>query len=384
MLLDENILDDNDDNSDGEDAFKSISDLAAQILSSDDESDEYEESDDEDDDDDIDEDDEDEDDEDEDNDDNEELVNQENTSELSNNQEEEVDQDRIAEQELVSKAKELLTKKKFINTTKEQEEQLTFGRFDIIYNNGEKVQDKYTKLIEDQPINSTEHVNNDVLINKIKADIDKYQEERNEIQNFLAHNNKEIKISEARSLIEACLFILGSDGLNAYDLKKVTELPLAIINNILEEMVHYYKKNQNSGLLLVQYGNRYKFVAKSQHYNYISLVLNKKERKPMSESVLETLAIIAYNQPCTKATIEKIRNKSCVNAIERLKELGLIDADERSESIGKPWLYFVTQKFFDFYGIKSLSELPSINRNDNNYDDQVDENANFISEINEE
>ena len=219
MLLDENILDDNDDNSDGEDAFKSISDLAAQILSSDDESDEYEESDDEDDDDDID-DDEDDEDEDEDNDDNEELVNQENTSELSNNQEEELDQDRIAEQELVSKAKELLTKKKFINTTKEQEEQLTFGRFDIIYNNGEKVQDKYTKLIEDQPINSTEHVNNDVLINKIKADIDKYQEERNEIQNFLAHNNKELKISEARSLIEACLFILGSDGLNAYDLKK--------------------------------------------------------------------------------------------------------------------------------------------------------------------
>lgn len=377
MLLEENILDDEDDESKKSDPFQSISDLAAQILSSEDESDEYEESDD---------DDEFEDDEDEDEfeDLEENIQNNENENNKSQTENEQIDEARVEEQELVNKAKELLNKKKFINTTKEEEEQLTFGKFDIIYNNSEKVQDKYTKLIEDQPINSTQYQNNDILINKIKSDIDKYQEERNEIQNFLSHNNKEIKISEARSLIEACLFILGSDGLNAYDLKKVTELPLAIINNILEEMVQYYKKNPNSGLLLVQYGNRYKFVAKSQHYNYISLVLNKKERKPMSESVLETLAIIAYNQPCTKATIEKIRNKSCVNAIDRLKELGLIDADERSESIGKPWLYFVTQKFFDLYGIKSLSELPSINRNDNNYVDQVDENANFINEINEE
>lgn len=380
MLLEENILDDEDDESEKSDPFQSISDLAAQILSSEDESDEYEESEDED----EFEDEDDEDDEDEFEDLEENVQNNENENNKSQTENEQIDEARVEEQELVNKAKELLNKKKFINTTKEEEEQLTFGKFDIIYNNGEKVQDKYTKLIEDQPINSTKYQNNDILINKIKSDIDKYQEERNEIQNFLSHNNKEIKISEARSLIEACLFILGSDGLNAYDLKKVTELPLAIINNILEEMVQYYKKNPNSGLLLVQYGNRYKFVAKSQHYNYISLVLNKKERKPMSESVLETLAIIAYNQPCTKATIEKIRNKSCVNAIDRLKELGLIDADERSESIGKPWLYFVTQKFFDLYGIKSLSELPSINRNDNNYVDQVDENANFINEINEE
>ncbi len=180
-----------------------------------------------------------------------------------------------------------------------------------------------------------------------------------------------MKISEARSLIEACLFVLGSEGLNAYDIKKVTELPLAIVHSILDEMVEYYSKNANSGIYLVQYGNKYKFVSKKEHFEKIGLVLNKKERKPLSDSVLETLAVIAYNQPCTKSTIENIRQKNCFNAIQRLEEIGLIEANERSDAIGKPWLYTLTQKFFDTYGIKSLTELPPINRGNKNY--QVDE-----------
>lgn len=295
----------------------------------------------------------------------------------------EIDQDFLINQEILTKANELLGGKKPIIDDSESDEVL-YGKYEIIYSDGSKTSEKYTKLNEDTKLSDFNHEDASVTINKIKADIDKYADERNQIQNFLAHNNKEMKISEARGLIEACLFVLGSEGLNAYDLKKVTDLPLAVINNILDEMTHYYLKNKNSGFLLVQYGNKYKFVVKSQYYNYLNLILNKKERKALSDSVLETLAIIAYNQPCTKGTIEKIRNKSCLTAIERLKDLGLIEADERSEAIGKPWLYSVTQKFFDLYGIKSLSELPMINRDDKNYTDEVDVNADFINEINEE
>lgn len=288
------------------------------------------------------------------------------------------------EQETINKAHEILSGKKSSFTEEVDEDIASFGNYEIIYNDGSKSPDKFSKLVEDTKIDEDEYDDSKVIVEKIRNSFDKYPEEREEIQKFLLHNDKEIKISEARSLIEACLFVLGSDGLNAYDIKKVTNLPLVIVSNILDEMVVYYAKNKNRGLKLVQYGNKYKFVTKPQHFDFITLVLNKKERKALSDSVLETLAIIAYNQPCTKATIEKIRNKSCINTIERLKELGLIEADERSEAIGKPWLYSVTQKFFDLYGIKSLSELPIINRNDKNYGDEVDIDADFISEINEE
>lgn len=260
-----------------------------------------------------------------------ELPNNESTNEFKN---EDISNIELDDKQAIDEAIQLLNKKNKSNNIDKVKE--PFGKYEIIYNEGSNVPEKYTKLIENEKINENKHEPVEVTINKIKASADRFPEERTQIQQFLASNNKEAKVSEIRGLIEASLFVLGAEGLNAYDLKKVTGLPLSIINNVLEEMILYYQKNKDSGLKIVQYGNRYKFVTKPQYTENIGLVLNKKERKPLSDSVLETLAIIAYNQPCTKGTIEKIRNRSSINAIERLKELGLIEADERSEAIGKP------------------------------------------------
>lgn len=273
---------------------------------------------------------------------------------------------------IINSSSENITNDSNIVENEIEKEEKLFGKYKINYQNRKnKNTEKYTKLDEDCKIDSSKFPDNEVTIEKVRAKINQYENERNEIQKFLEFSNKTMKISEARSLIEACLFVLGSEGLNAYDIKKVTELPLAIVHSILDEMVEYYSKNANSGIYLVQYGNKYKFVSKKEHFEKIGLVLNKKERKPLSDSVLETLAVIAYNQPCTKSTIENIRQKNCFNAIQRLEEIGLIEANERSDAIGKPWLYTLTQKFFDTYGIKSLTELPPINRGNKNY--QVDE-----------
>lgn len=260
-----------------------------------------------------------------------ELPNNESTNEFKN---EDISNIELDDKQAIDEAIQLLNKKNKSNNIDKVKE--PFGKYEIIYNEGSNVPEKYTKLIENEKINENKHEPVEVTINKIKASADRFPEERAQIQQFLASNNKEAKVSEVRGLIEASLFVLGAEGLNAYDLKKVTGLPLSIINNVLEEMILYYQKNKDSGLKIAQYGNRYKFVTKPQYTENIGLVLNKKERKPLSDSVLETLAIIAYNQPCTKGTIEKIRNRSSINAIERLKELGLIEADERSEAIGKP------------------------------------------------
>ncbi len=272
-----------------------------------------------------------------------------------------LDEIQTVDNELLNSVKEM------VGTTPKQAEieEMTFGRFEVIYNSNEKISDKYNKLIEDSKIDETKHIEDNELIQKLN----KFEKERLNLTNNFSYLDGSYNISEIRSLIEASLFVVGSEGITINDIKKIVNIPIAIINTIIDEMIDYYKKNKNSGLLIAQYGNKFKFVTKSEHNEKIGLIVNKKTRKPMSEGVIETLSIIAYNQPCTKSTIEKIRSKDCTNTIHKLIEFGLIESDGKSDAIGKPWLYSVTQKFFDLYGIKSLNELPPINREFKNYDD---------------
>lgn len=288
------------------------------------------------------------------------LLNSENKTDLESLSAN-LDEIQTVDNELLNSVKEM------VGTTPKQAEieEMTFGRFEIIYNSNEKISDKYNKLIEDSKIDETKHIEDNELIQKLN----KFEKERLNLTNNFSYLDGSYNISEVRSLIEASLFVVGSEGITINDIKKIVNIPIAIINTIIDEMIDYYKKNKNSGLLIAQYGNKFKFVTKSEHNEKIGLIVNKKTRKPMSEGVIETLSIIAYNQPCTKSTIEKIRSKDCTNAIHKLIEFGLIESDGKSDAIGKPWLYSVTQKFFDLYGIKSLNELPPINREFKNYDD---------------
>ena len=254
--------------------------------------------------------------------------------------------------------------KEFLNNTEND-----FGNYSVIYNEKNKSTDeKYSKLIEDAKISKHKHIVDNEILNKLD-DISKFELERNKLSDEFYYNDQTINISYIRSLIESSLYIAGGNGIAINDIRKIVNLPIKLLNLIIDEMIEYYKKNENSGLLLVHYGNKYKFVTKPIYNDKIGIILNQKTKKPLSDSIMETLSIIAYNQPCTKTTIEKIRDKDSTNAIARLVELDLISADAKSDAIGKPWLYTVTQKFFDLFGIKSLSELPILNRDMKNYDE---------------
>ncbi len=289
-----------------------------------------------------------------------EIINSENKTDLESLSAN-IDEIQNVDNDLLNSVKQMVGK----NTKEQDEEEMTFGRVEVIYNSSNKIVDKYNKLNEDVKIDETKHISDKELIEKLN----KFEKERLNLKENFSYLDDSYNISEIRSLIEASLYVVGSEGITINDIKKIVNIPIAIINSIIDEMIEYYKKNKNSGLLITQYGNKFKFVTKSEHNEKIGLIVNKKTRKPMSEGVIETLSIIAYNQPCTKSTIEKIRSKDCTNTIHKLLEFGLIESDGKSDAIGKPWLYSVTQKFFDLYGIKSLNELPPINREFKNYDD---------------
>ena len=173
-----------------------------------------------------------------------------------------------------------------------------------------------------------------------------------------------------KSIIESILYTVGSEGIELSALKKVLEIPTQDIKNILKELGTDYANNPNSGLCIKMFGEKYYLLTKESNHEFLAKLVDIKTRNPLTPALLETLAIIAYNQPCTRSKIEEIRNMDPTFAVDRLIELGLIENKGRADTPGNPFLYEVTQKFFELFGIKSLKELPPIEDVDFNVSDE--------------
>jgi len=172
-----------------------------------------------------------------------------------------------------------------------------------------------------------------------------------------------------KSILESILYTVGSDGIEVSQIKKVVDLPIPEIKNILKEMATEMANDANCGLCIKMFGEKYYLLTKEANHEFLAKLVDIKTKNPLTPTLLETLAIIAYNQPCTRAKIEEIRNMDPTFAVDRLIELGLIENAGRAETPGNPYLYQVTQRFFELFGIKSLAELPAIEDVDFNVSD---------------
>lgn len=102
----------------------------------------------------------------------------------------------------------------------------------------------------------------------------------------------------------------------------------------------------------------YQFLTKPAYHRTVGTYLKQTTRKRLSRAALETLSIIAYKQPVTKGDIEKIRGVSCDYSVQKLLEKELVSIIGRSEGPGRPLLYGTSEKFMDYFGLKSLKDLP--------------------------
>ena len=177
-----------------------------------------------------------------------------------------------------------------------------------------------------------------------------------------------------KSIIESILYVSGEEGIEINEIKKVIDLPTNDIRNLIKELSQQYGNNSDSGLLIKVYGDHYYMLTKPENKDVLSKLIEIKTKNPLNQPLLETLAIIAYNQPCTRGKIEEIRNMDPSYAIDKLENLDLIKNVGRADTPGSPYLYEVTQKFFDLFGIKSLKELPELN----NIEFVADEDINFF------
>jgi segregation and condensation protein B len=125
----------------------------------------------------------------------------------------------------------------------------------------------------------------------------------------------------------------------------------------IEELQQRYEHKVHS-FEIIEVAGGYQFMSKGAYHETIGTHLRLQSNKKLSRSALETLSIIAYKQPVVKSELEKIRGVSCDYSIQKLLEKELITITGRAESIGKPLLYAVTDRFMDYFGIKSLEDLP--------------------------
>ncbi|WP_394023520.1 SMC-Scp complex subunit ScpB [Anaerococcus martiniensis] len=161
-----------------------------------------------------------------------------------------------------------------------------------------------------------------------------------------------------KGLIEEVLYIWG-EPININDLSAIiTDADKKQIKIAMDEMVAERKQNQ-SGLLINNFDGEYQFVTRVKHDKYFSSLVKKTEKK-LTSSALETLSIIAYKQPITRAEVDKIRGINSQTTIDNLLDRGLIKENGRLDKIGKPIIYVTTTLFLQYFNISSLEELPEI------------------------
>jgi len=181
--------------------------------------------------------------------------------------------------------------------------------------------------------------------------------------------------SQDEAIAEALIFASGSPV-------KIESIAIALktdkkkASKIMEKLIQRYTE-RNGGIMLRKMDNSYAFCSNPALHDEIRDYFEKPSTSGLSRAAMETLSIIAYNQPVTRANIEFIRGVNSDGVLVRLIERGLVEESGRLDAPGRPMLYKTTVKFLQSIGMESLSELPELEKIDLNKqtENQVTEEA---------
>ena len=188
--------------------------------------------------------------------------------------------------------------------------------------------------------------------------------------------------------LEAVLFSLG-EAVEIERLAEALQVREDEIRNAFNTLKKRYE-DENRGLKLIEIEDSLQMCSNPEYYECIKRVTQIKKQAGLSSAALETLSIIAYNQPVTKGTIEYIRGVDCTYSVSRLLERGFIDELGRAETPGRPILYGTTMEFLRCFGLKSLEDLPPLpekavfeEEGQNSVADIIEEMANENTDVTE-
>ena len=168
-----------------------------------------------------------------------------------------------------------------------------------------------------------------------------------------------ITVQELPAALESILFTHG-DPISCDRLCEITQMPKEAVEETLERMIKDYETNPWGGLLIRKANDSYVMCTKPSMKPVLERLFAPRTRPPMSQATYETLAVIAYNQPVTRAQIEAVRGVSSDSIVTRLIERGLVEECGNLEAPGRPTLFRTTQQFLLEFGISSVSEMPAM------------------------
>jgi len=175
-----------------------------------------------------------------------------------------------------------------------------------------------------------------------------------------------------KAVLEGLLFVVGEEGLTLEQIEDVLDIDEESAKNLIMELKKDYE-DESRGLRIDFLGNRFKLTTKFEHKEYYQKLIENPETNTLSQAALETLAIIAYNEPITRVQVDAIRGVGSVNIIRKLVAKGFIKESGRSDLPGRPILYETTNEFLDYFGLSSTEDLPDISEFVSTEVDEVEE-----------
>ena len=161
-----------------------------------------------------------------------------------------------------------------------------------------------------------------------------------------------------QAVIEAVLFTMG-ESVELDKLALAVDSDKETVRQVIADMMKQYEK-EDRGIKVIELENAFQLCTKKEYYENLIKVAKVPKKQVLSDTLLETLAIIAYKQPITKMEIEKIRGVSSEHAVNRLVEYGLCKELGRLDAPGRPMLFGTTEEFLRVFGVQSIDELPVI------------------------
>ena len=165
-------------------------------------------------------------------------------------------------------------------------------------------------------------------------------------------------MKEVEAAIEAILFTMGKSV-------EVSKIAAAIdkdeqtTKNLIYNLMKKYEKDVR-GIQIIELEDKFQLCTKAKYYEYLVKIASQPKKHILTDTLLETLSIIAYKQPITKVEIDQIRGVKSDHAVNKLVEYELVEEVGRKDAIGRPILFATTEQFLRCFGVSSLADLPTL------------------------
>jgi len=167
-----------------------------------------------------------------------------------------------------------------------------------------------------------------------------------------------LSAAELRGAVEALIFV-AEEPISARSIAEVLKVEVAAVGDVIGDLAREFDK-RIAGLQLREIAGGWQIATRAEFHEHVRAYLKSKPSAKLSLAALETLAVIAYKQPVTVPEILDIRGVQSPSAIKTLLEKRLIVARGRKETVGRPMMYGTSKEFLIQFGLKDLTELPSI------------------------